>query len=299
MTDLRHAAETAPSMPTAPARGAPRSHHARSQRLIAGTLYGYFALTLVAPLVVIVLWAFYDPAVGWFPPRILPASLSTSAWREVMADRNILPSAILSLVVASVVTALTATLAFPTAWAMARFSFRARRAVEVFVLAPMIVPGIVVAVSLGEIFFVTGLAGTVAGVVLVQVVGTLPLMIRILAATLEGIPEELVLAARTLGAPYRTAVIRIALPLAWPGFAAGGLLSFIGSFEEFEKSFMVGAPAVQPLAVRLWSYLGGDILVLPTAAVVTLILLVPMIVVFILTERITREDVMAAGLGKL
>jgi len=40
------------------------------------------------------------------------------------------------------------------------------------VLAPMIVPGIVVAVSLGEVVFVSGLAGTVAGVVLVQVVGT-------------------------------------------------------------------------------------------------------------------------------
>lgn len=275
------------------------SHQGRSQFLIAGTLYGYFALTLMVPLAVIVLWAFYSPAVGWFPPDIVPRALSVSAWREVFADRNILPSAILSLGVATVVTALTGMLAFPTAWAMARFSFRWRRAVEVFVLAPMIVPGIVVAVSLGEIFFVSGLAGTVAGVMLVQVVGTLPLMIRILAATLEGIPEELILAARTLGAPYRTAVLRIALPLAWPGFAAGGLLSFIGSFEEFEKSFMVGAPAVQPLAVRLWSYLGGDILVLPTAAVVTLILLIPMIAVFVLTERITREDVMAAGLGKL
>lgn len=274
-------------------------HHARSQWLIAGTLYGYFALTLLAPLAVIVLWAFYDPAVGWFPPDIVPRSLSLSAWREVLADRNILPSAVLSLGIATVVTTLTAMLAFPTAWAMARFPFRLRRVVEVFVLAPMIVPGIVVAVSLGEIFFATGLAGTVAGVVLVQIVGTLPLMIRILAATLEGIPEELILAARTLGAPYRTAVLRIALPLAWPGFAAGGLLSFIGSFEEFEKSFMVGAPQVQTLAVRLWSYLGGDILVLPTAAVVTLILLIPMVVVFVLTERITREDVMAAGLGKL
>lgn len=274
-------------------------HHIRSQRMIAGVLYGYFVLTLIAPLAVIIMWAFYDPAVGWFPPRIIPASFSTSAWSEVLADRNIIPSAILSLVVGVVVTAVTGLLAFPTAWAMARFSFRARRAIEIFVLAPMIVPGIVVAVSLGEIFFSNGLAGTVAGVVLVQVVGTLPLMIRILVATLEGIPEELILAARTLGARYRTAVIRIALPLAWPGFAAGGLLSFIGSFEEFEKTFMVGAPTVQPLAVRLWSYLGGDILILPTAAVVTLILLVPMILIFIVTERLTREDVMAAGLGKL
>jgi len=82
MTAVRSTPAAAPARATA---RAPRSHHARSQRLIAATLYGYFALTLLAPLAVIVLWAFYDPAVGWFPPRIVPASLSTSAWREVMA----------------------------------------------------------------------------------------------------------------------------------------------------------------------------------------------------------------------
>jgi len=124
-------------------------------------------------------------------------------------------------------------------------------------------------------------------------------MIRILTATLEGIPNELIYAARTLGATPLLAVTRVALPLAWPGFAAGGLLTFIASFEEFEKSFMVGAPKVRTLATQLWSYLGGEALVLPTAAVVTFILLAPMLLIFVLAERLSKDDVMAAGLGKL
>ena len=274
-------------------------HSQRTQLWVSLGLYGYLFLTLFLPLGVIALWAFYDPAVGWFPPDIIPRSFSLSAWGDVLSDRHILPSALLSFFVSTVVTLLTAPLAFPTAWALAQFPFRLKRAVEVFVLAPMIVPGIVVAVSLGEIFFGMGLAGTVQGIILVQTVGTLPLMIRILTATLEGIPNELILAARTLGAAPRVAVMRIALPLAWPGFLAGGLLNFIASFEEFEKSFMVGAPKVQTLAVRLWSYLGGEILVLPTAAAVTFLLLVPMLIIFFIAERLMKEDVMAAGLGKL
>lgn len=274
-------------------------HGRRSQFWIGTGLYSYLLLTLGLPLVVIGLWTIYDPKVGWFPPDIVPRSFSVSAWREVLADRQILPSAALSIVVAVVVTAATGLLAFPTAWALAQIPFRLKRLVEVFVLAPLIVPGIVVAVSLGELFYAFGLTGTVVGVILVQIVGTLPLMIRILSATLEGIPQELILAARSLGASPRQAVLRIAVPLAWPGFLAGGLLSFIASFEEFEKSFMVGAPRIQPLAVRLWSYLGGDILVLPTAAVVTLILLVPMMVIFLIAERVMKDDVMASGLGKL
>lgn len=275
------------------------THSRHSQIWIGSGLYLYLGLTLFVPVIVIALWAFYDPKVGWFPPDIVPRSLSVSAWNEVLADRQILPSALMSLGISAAVTALTAVLAFPTAWALAQFPFRLKRLVEIFVLAPMIVPGIVVAVSLGEIFYRFGLSGTVLGVILVQTVGTLPLMIRILTATLEGIPPELILAARTLGASPRTAVLRVALPLAWPGFMAGGLLNFIAAFEEFEKAFMVGAPQIQTLAVRLWSYLGGDVMVLPTAAVVTFLLLVPMLVIFILAERLMKEDVMAAGLGKL
>lgn len=271
----------------------------RSQALIGFGLYAYLALTLFFPVAIVALWAFYDPAVGWFPPDIIPRSFSLSAWQEVFADRHVLPAAALSLFVSVVVTALTGALAFPTAWALAQFPFRLKRFIEIFVLAPIIVPGIVVAVSLGEIFFRFGLAGTVLGVILVQMVGTLPFMIRILTATLEGIPSELIYAARTLGASPFVAVTRIALPLAWPGFAAGGLLTFIASFEEFEKSFMVGAPKVRTLAVQLWSYLGGEVLILPTAAVVTFILLTPMLVIFILAERLGKDDVMAAGLGKL
>jgi ABC-type spermidine/putrescine transport system permease subunit II len=276
-----------------------KGHTARGQRLVGLALYGYLALTLFFPVAIVALWAFYDPAVGWFPPDIIPRSFSISAWQEVLADRHILPAAGISLMVSIIVTAATGALAFPTAWALAQFPFRLKRMVEVFVLAPIIVPGIVVAVSLGELFFRFGLAGTIAGVIIVQIVGTLPFMIRILTATLEGIPNELIYAARTLGASPFVAVTRIALPLAWPGFAAGGLLTFIASFEEFEKSFMVGAPKVRTLATQLWSYLGGEALVLPTAAVVTFILLVPMLLIFVLAERLSKDDVMAAGLGKL
>ena len=276
-----------------------RSANPRGVLSVRVGLYGYLLLTLAFPIAIAALWAFYDPAVGWFPPDIIPRSFSLSAWREVFADRNVLPSAALSVFVSITVTAATGALAFPTAWALAQFPFRLKRLVEIFILAPVIVPGIVVAISLGEIFFRLGLAGTVLGVILVQIVGTLPLMIRILTATLEGIPNELLHAARTLGASPFTAVRRIALPLAWPGFAAGGLLTFISSFEEFEKSFMVGAPKVRTLAVQLWSYLGGEAVVIPTAAVVTFILLIPMLIIFVLAERLSKDDVMASGLGKL
>ena len=94
-------------------------------------------------------------------------------------------------------------------------------------------------------------------------------------------------------------VRHILIPLSIPAMLAAGLLSFIGSFEEFERTFIVGAPIVHTLTTRLYINLSGAGLVVPVASVVCLILLLPVFLVFMLTSRIMRDDVMAAGMGKL
>jgi multiple sugar transport system permease protein/putative spermidine/putrescine transport system permease protein len=191
-------------------------------------------------------------------------------------------------------------LALPTAYALAKIPFRAKRAVELFILAPLIVPGLIVGVGIGFLFFRVGLAYTIVGVILAQTIGTLPFMIRVLSATLEAVPADLVHAARTLGASPLRVGWHILVPLAWPGFVAGGLLSFVASFEEFEKTFIVGAPLVETLTVKLWATLGGKVMIFPAAAVVTFIVLVPTVIIFFLAERAMRNDgALAAGMGKL
>jgi multiple sugar transport system permease protein/putative spermidine/putrescine transport system permease protein len=84
-----------------------------------------------------------------------------------------------------------------------------------------------------------------------------------------------------------------------PGIVAGGLLSFISSFEEFEKTFMVGAPRVETIATKLWSYLGGNVIIFPTAAVITFILLAPTLIIFFIAQRVMKDEELAAGMGKL
>jgi ABC-type spermidine/putrescine transport system permease subunit II len=259
-------------------------------------LFCALGLALLLPLALMLLWSFTE---RWTPPNLLPQSTTTAVWREVLGDAGVLGAAINSTLIAAIVTVLTALLAMPTAWAMAKFPSRWLRAVEIFVLAPVIVPGVVVAVSLGQVFLFTGLAYSVTGVVLVQMVGTLPLMIRLLVASFEGLPDELLHAARSLGASPLRAAWHVVLPLSIPGLMAGGLLSFVGSFEEFDKSFVVGAPVVQTLPILLYHHLDPYSLQIPLASVVALVLLLPVIVVFMLSSRFMRDDLMAAGMGKV
>lgn len=268
--------------------------------LLSAGLFLALALLLVLPMTIAFLWSLVDPRTGWFAPDLWPRTVSAHHWHGAFADRELLGSILTSLLISTLVTLLSAVLALPTAWALAKLPFRCKRAVEVFILAPLIVPGLVVGVGVGVLFFRLGLTYSIPGVVLVQLIGTLPLMIRILAAALEQIPGDLVHAARSLGASPLRVAWHVVVPLAWPGFLAGGLLSFIASFEEFEKTFIVGSPVIQTLTIKLWSSLGGQVIIFPNAAVVTFILLTPLVVIFALAAWASRgSGVLAAGMGKL
>ena len=251
---------------------------------------------LVLPIGIIIVWSVSN---GWFPPNLLPAGYTSRYWSMFLNDPTLTPAIINSLVITCIVTVSSMIIAMPTAWALARFDFRLKKLIEIFILAPLIVPGIVVAVGLGRVFLKLDLAYTMQGVILVQIAGVLPMTIRILSGGFEGIPGDIINAARTLGA-HRLALIRhILLPLSIPAMLAAGLLSFVGSFEEFERTLIIGAPIVHTLTTRLFVNLSGQGLVVPVAAVVSLILLTPVLIIFLLTSRVMRDDVMAAGMGKL
>jgi multiple sugar transport system permease protein/putative spermidine/putrescine transport system permease protein len=271
--------------------------HAEPRRLgVALALYGLFTFAVLLPLALVVLWSFAD---RWSAPDLLPQATTLRHWAGVLGDGAIVEAALASLLIAVLVTLLTGAVAIPPAWAIAKLPLRGKRWIEVFVLSPLIVPGVVVAVGIGEVFLRLGLMYSVAGVVLVQMVGTLPLMIRILVASFEALPDELIHAARSLGATPLAAFAHVVLPLTVPGLLAGGLLSFVASFEEFDKSFVVGAPVIETLPILLYQSLDPYTLQFPMAATVALVLLVPVIVVFVISGRVMREDLTAAGMGKL
>ena len=264
--------------------------------LVATVLFLTLAVSVTLPVVLLVLWSLSG---RWSFPNLLPNELSLDNWWQVLGDDGIGRAALNSLTIAVGVTGLTTALALPTAWAMAKVPMRGKRALEMFILAPSIIPGIVVGVSVGQVLLTLGIAYTTFGVILVQTIGTLPLMIRLLTASFETLPDELIHAARSLGAGPLAILRHLILPLAVPGLMAGGLLSFVGSFEEFDKTFVTGAPVIQTLPTKLYTYLDPYSLQFPLAAIVSLILLLPVLVVFIAAGRIMRDDLMAGGMGKL
>jgi len=257
-----------------------------------------FGVIVGLPLVMAALWSLVDPDNPWTYPNPFPPSLSLFQWQFVFRYTDIVQAAVTSYVLASSATVLAFVLALPAAYAIGRFDFRGKGSIRLLMLAPIVLPGMVIALFLSRVFFFLGLAGTFSGLVLGHTLLGLPYMARLLSTSFEAIPPEVSDAASNLGASELRKMREVYLPLAAAGIFAGVIFTFVASLEEFALTYVIGTPNFQTIPTILFSFLGQRF-VRPVGAAVSLILLVPNVVLLFIADRAVKEDVMTKGYGKL
>ena len=186
----------------------------------------------------------------------------------------------------------------PTAYAIGRYEFRAKGLIRILLLIPLILPGMVVALFLSRIFISFGLAQTFQGLVIGHTLLGLPFMSRLLTTSFEAVPREVSDAASNLGASELVKFREIYLPMILPGIFAGSIFTFITSLEEFSLTFVIGTPTYQTIPTILYGFLGYHF-VRTQAAVASLILLVPNVVLLVIADRMLKRDVVSAAYAKL
>lgn len=162
-----------------------------------------------------------------WPERLSLEVLSSFARQEAVlrALGNSLAVAGLTIVLATLVSA-------PAGYALSRYRFRGREAVQLGILATKMFPATALAVPLAVAFIRWGLYDTLFGVALVHTALSLPFVILIVASVFRGVPAELEEAAMSLGASRVGAFLRVTLPMALPGLAAAAIFTFILSWNE-------------------------------------------------------------------
>lgn len=252
---------------------------------------------LAIPFGLAVLWSLVDPSAPWSYPDILPPVLSLTRWVDVWTTTS-LPQALLnSYALAPSVAVCAVLLAMPTAYAFGRLEFPGKAVAQVLVLVPLVMPGFVVAIFFSSFLFSLGFYSKFAGILIGHTVVFLPFAIRILAVSFALVRQDLIDAARDLGAsPW--AVFKAAyLPVLKPGLLSALIVVFIFSIEEFALAFIVGAPDFTTVPTILYSYLGYNF-VRPNAAVVSLILVVPNVILMLVLERLLKGANPASITGK-
>ncbi|MEQ1956736.1 ABC transporter permease [Mesorhizobium yinganensis] len=259
------------------------------------------ALLLVwtaVPLFMAVMWSLVNPDDPWSPPAVLPPSFSLAQWEYVFTFSEIGKAMATSFILAPVVTLLSFILSLPTAYAIGRLTFRGKEALRLLILLPIVLPAMVIAMFLSRTFQTFGLAQTFIGLVLGHTLLSMPYMLRILATAFEAIPQDVIDAAKNLGAGRLELVRHVLVPMVLPGLMAGSVFTFITSLEEFNLTFVIGTPTFQTIPTVLFDYLGYHF-VRTNAAVVSIVLMVPSIALLLIAERYLKTEYLSSAFGKL
>ena len=189
---------------------------------------------------------------GWYS-GILPKFL-TFEWYRYMTHEHDLPQLLLAtFTVAFVVAIISILIAFPTAYALARYDFKLKGLILSALLLPMIVPPMAYGIPLATVLYKFHLATRISGVIIANLVPIVPFMILILTPFIEQIGTNLESAARILGANRIQTFFRILVPLSMPGILTAGILSVVKTISMFELTFLVAGPNSQTIVVALYS----------------------------------------------
>jgi thiamine transport system permease protein len=187
----------------------------------------------------------------------IDGSFSFGVIGDVLTDASLLGVARFTLVQALVSTIVTVIIAFPAAWAFARFDFPAKRALRAATLVPFVLPTLVVGSAFLTIAGPNGaigvdLTGTLFLIVVAHSFYNYAIVVRGVGAYWERIDPRIEDAARTLGASALTTFRTVTLPLLRPVIASTSALVFLFSFTSFGVVLLLGNLKHTTIEVEIW-----------------------------------------------
>ena len=199
------------------------------------------------------------------------------------------------IAIAAVITSLL--VAIPGAYAISRTRFFGRRKISAVFLAVYLFPAILLAIPLFVFFTRIGLRGSLIALILVYISQTVPVTIHMLRQYFDSVPVSLEESAAVEGASRLQIIRLVSLPLAAPAIMATGLFVFMIAWNEFLFALLFLVENRESWTVSLGlSQLAGSIEV-PTTILMAgaVILTLPIIVLFFLTERFLVEGLTAGA----
>jgi spermidine/putrescine transport system permease protein len=172
---------------------------------------------------------------------------------RLLTDRNIWHAITNTLIIASSSTAVSIVLGTLAAFALYRYKTRMQISHNMLIYLPLVIPDILMGISL-LLFFVSLKIGLgLFTIFLAHVTFSVSYVAMVVLGRFQDFDYSILEAALDLGASWGTAVRRILLPFLMPGIAAGGLLAFTLSMDDFVITFFVSGPDSTTLPLYIYS----------------------------------------------
>lgn len=243
-------------------------------------------LFLAVPAFFIVPVSFTEERFLSWPPR----GFSLQWYEAVLSNPVWVEAGIRSLLVAVSAGALGMLIGVPAAFYIARKA-RFKTAMIGFLVSPIIMPNIIIAVSLFYLYARLGLVGTNLGLVIGHTVLAVPYVVVTVIAVLKHYDERLDHAAYTLGANKARTFLHVTLPILRGGLIAAFMFAFIISFDELTIALFVTGGQVTTLPKKMWD--DALLHVSPTLAAVAAMVLFFMTAVILASEFARRRGARA------
>lgn len=209
---------------------------------------GVFIVNVLGLIAAVVVNSFATRWLGTWLPSGFTWQWYSSAWTEFQLDSVL----VVTVEVVLAVVAISLLVGVPAAYALARRNFRYKRTIVLLFVLPLLVPPMTYGIPLATVLYRLHLAGTIAGVILANLVPTVPFVVLVMTPFVEQIDPRLEAAARVFGAGTLRVFVHVLVPLLSPGILAAGLLVLVRTIAMFELTFLTAGPDSQTLVVALY-----------------------------------------------
>ncbi|HYO17397.1 MAG TPA: ABC transporter permease [Dermatophilaceae bacterium] len=204
---------------------------------------------MLIPNLVVLVFSFNKPAGNY---NYQWQQFSTDAWTNPCGAPGICDSLGLSLQIGFIATAVATILGTMVAFAISRHRFRGRSSTNLLIFLPMATPEVVMGSSLLTLFIAMGVAPGTPTILIAHILFCMSFVVVTVKARIASLDPRLEQAAADLFAnPFQT-FVRVTLPLVAPGIAAGALLSFSLSFDDYIITNFNASPSSITFPMYVW-----------------------------------------------
>lgn len=217
-----------------------------------------------------------------------PSGFSLQYYKELLASPLWMQAALRSLIVGLGASIFAMLIGTPAAFLLARSNMRGKSLMLAFVLSPIIVPRMIIAVGMFYFFAKVGLVGTSFGLMLGHTVIAVPYVVMTMMAVLRNYDTRLDLAAQSLGArPWQT-LRYVTFPILAAGLASSFLFAFATSFDELTISLFASGGLSSTLPKQFWDEV--TLQISPVIAAVSTCLFAFIATLIWLADRLRRKS---------
>lgn len=259
-------------------------------RTLIAAFVGFMAIFILGPILWLALHAF---ATSWSYPNLLPDGFTFKWWHTIVGDKSLVDSMRNSLMISPIVVLLSAAICLPAAYSFSRYEFFGRKGFLIGMFAANAFPKIGLFASIATLYYTLNLMGTVLGVIIIQLLGTIIYMTWIPAAAFSSVPRSLEEAARDAGASKLRVFLDITLRMAFPGILVAMVMSFLASFDEAQGTYLVGVPDIYTMPTKMYALVLNY--PIQIAAVFSILLTIPSVILISFARKYIVGGQLAEG----